>query len=60
MVLASSDPADTVEGHVFTISDAELRAADAYEVDDYTRIGVTLRSGTRAWVYVERRGRPCS
>jgi gamma-glutamylcyclotransferase (GGCT)/AIG2-like uncharacterized protein YtfP len=41
-----------VDGTVFTISDAELAAADEYEVDDYRRISVPLRSGPRAWVYV--------
>jgi gamma-glutamylcyclotransferase (GGCT)/AIG2-like uncharacterized protein YtfP len=41
-----------VNGTVFTISDAELAAADDYEVDDYRRISVPLRSGRDAWVYV--------
>jgi gamma-glutamylcyclotransferase (GGCT)/AIG2-like uncharacterized protein YtfP len=41
-----------VDGTVFTISDAELAAADDYEVDDYRRISVPLRSGPQAWVYV--------
>jgi len=41
-----------VDGTVFTISDAELAAADDYEVADYRRISVPLRSGPRAWVYV--------
>jgi gamma-glutamylcyclotransferase (GGCT)/AIG2-like uncharacterized protein YtfP len=41
-----------VDGTVFTISDPELAAADEYEVDDYRRISVPLRSGPRAWVYV--------
>jgi hypothetical protein len=41
------------------ISDAELAAADAHEVDDYARVRVTLRSGTPAWVYLcAREGRP--
>jgi gamma-glutamylcyclotransferase (GGCT)/AIG2-like uncharacterized protein YtfP len=40
-----------VEGTVFAISAAELAAADDYEVDDYERIAVPLRSGGRAWVY---------
>jgi gamma-glutamylcyclotransferase (GGCT)/AIG2-like uncharacterized protein YtfP len=51
LVVVSPDPEDTVEGQVFAISDAELAAADAYEVDDYARVRVTLRSGIRAWVY---------
>jgi gamma-glutamylcyclotransferase (GGCT)/AIG2-like uncharacterized protein YtfP len=41
-----------VEGSVFEITEAELAAADAYEVDDYRRISVPLRSGDHAWVYV--------
>lgn len=41
-----------VEGTVFAISEAELAAADDYEVDDYRRIAVPLRSGATAWVYV--------
>jgi gamma-glutamylcyclotransferase (GGCT)/AIG2-like uncharacterized protein YtfP len=45
-------PGAHVDGTVFTISDAELAAADEYEVDDYRRISVPLRSGPRAWVYV--------
>ena len=31
---------------------AELAATDAYEVDAYARVEVTLDSGTRAFVYV--------
>lgn len=44
--------ADAVEGTVFMISADELAAADDYEVDDYQRISVPLRSGHEAWVYV--------
>jgi gamma-glutamylcyclotransferase (GGCT)/AIG2-like uncharacterized protein YtfP len=53
IVRPSADPRDFVPGTVFAISASELGAADAYEVDDYTRIAVTLRSGKQAWVYVE-------
>lgn len=45
-------PEAAVEGTVFAISRVELTAADEYEVDDYQRISVTLRSGRQAWVYV--------
>ena len=41
-----------VDGSVFEISEAKLAAADEYEVDDYRRIAVPLRSGASAWVYV--------
>jgi gamma-glutamylcyclotransferase (GGCT)/AIG2-like uncharacterized protein YtfP len=52
IVEPSNDPADEVKGRVFRITDAELKAADEYEVADYKRVRVTLRSGNEAWVYV--------
>jgi Gamma-glutamyl cyclotransferase, AIG2-like len=52
-ILRPTDRADAhVDGMVLTISEAELAAADEYEVDDYRRISVPLRSGATAWVYV--------
>jgi len=52
-ILKPTDRADAaVEGMVFAISEADLAAADEYEVDDYRRITVPLRSGGEAWVYV--------
>jgi gamma-glutamylcyclotransferase (GGCT)/AIG2-like uncharacterized protein YtfP len=53
IVSPSPDPADAVEGMVFEITAAELAAADAYEVADYKRVEVRLRSGLDAWVYVK-------
>ena len=47
----SADPQAEVPGTAFSLTDAELLAADRYEVDDYERIRVPLRSGHRAWVY---------
>jgi Gamma-glutamyl cyclotransferase, AIG2-like len=41
-----------VDGTVFEISEAELAAADEYEVDAYRRIAVPLRSSATAWVYI--------
>lgn len=49
----SADPADEVAGTVFAITAAELAAADAYEVDDYERVSVRLRSGVEAFVYIK-------
>jgi len=43
---------DCVTGTVFTINQKELLAADSYEVSDYKRILVKLKSGIDAWVYV--------
>jgi 3-hydroxy-5-methyl-1-naphthoate 3-O-methyltransferase len=52
-VLRRSDtPGAAVPGTAFRISADELLAADEYEVDDYTRVRVTLGSGSTAWVYV--------
>jgi SAM-dependent methyltransferase len=48
----SSRPGAAVPGTAFRISADELLAADGYEVDDYTRVRVTLESGGTAWVYV--------
>jgi gamma-glutamylcyclotransferase (GGCT)/AIG2-like uncharacterized protein YtfP len=51
-VVHTGDPTDRIEGTVFLITEDELAAADTYEVLDYTRIQVSLQSGTDAWVYV--------
>lgn len=53
IVAASHDPADEVAGTVFAITEAELAAADAYEVSDYKRVEARLKSGVDAWVYVK-------
>jgi gamma-glutamylcyclotransferase (GGCT)/AIG2-like uncharacterized protein YtfP len=47
-----SNPHDEVMGTVFEITALELAAADKYEVSNYRRIAVTLKSGVQAWVYV--------
>ncbi|EJN05250.1 gamma-glutamylcyclotransferase [Phyllobacterium sp. YR531] len=49
----SDNPADELEGTVFQITERELAAADDYEVSDYKRIEVRLKSGIQAWVYVK-------
>ncbi len=52
-ILRPTDRTDAhVDGTVFAISEADLAAADEYEVDDYRRIAVPLASGATAWVYV--------
>ena len=52
IVQPSPDPNDEVAGMVFEITTQELASAGAYEVSDYKRIAVTLKSGVQAWVYV--------
>jgi gamma-glutamylcyclotransferase (GGCT)/AIG2-like uncharacterized protein YtfP len=52
-ILRRSDrPGAQVAGTVFNITEMELAAADEYEVNDYKRVLVPLRSGGQAWVYV--------
>ena len=48
-------PSDFVTGTVFAITVDELERADRYEIPEYTRVSVVLRSGARAWVYVDVR-----
>ncbi|KAF7764218.1 hypothetical protein PCIT_b0154 [Pseudoalteromonas citrea] len=42
---------DVVTGTVFLISASELSQADTYEVDAYTRVSASLRSGNTCWIY---------
>jgi Gamma-glutamyl cyclotransferase, AIG2-like len=55
MIARLANAKDEVGGVVFEITPQELAAADRYEVAEYTRVLVTLRSGTQSWVYVEAR-----
>ena len=48
----TDDPKDTVEGVIFEITEAELAAADAYEVDDYARVSAVSAGGLVTFVYV--------
>jgi hypothetical protein len=41
----SAAPGDEVTGTVFEITEAELAAADDYEVSDYKRVAARLKSG---------------
>lgn len=55
IIVFTGQSADVVHGTVFAVSREELQRADTYEVAAYKRISVILRSGTRAWVYVDVR-----
>ncbi len=48
----SNNEKDEVHGIVFKITSSELLKADDYEVDDYERIEVILKSGIKSWIYV--------
>ena len=47
----TGDPADTIEGTVLSLTEAELAIADDYETADYKRVSVTLASGVDAFLY---------
>ena len=51
----TGDPSDYVEGTAFAVTRSELLQADAYEPAGYTRTLVQLRSGLKAWVYLDDR-----
>ena len=53
IVRQTDNPDDRIAGTVFKITQAELLAADAYEVADYKRVTVRLESGIDAFVYVD-------
>ena len=53
IAVLSHDPSDEVPGTVLEITPLELEAADRYEVSEYTRVWVRLKSGTEAWAYVQ-------
>ena len=44
---------DEIPGTVFRVTPDDIQNTDKYEVDACKRIAVTLRSGVRAWVYVD-------
>ncbi len=52
ILIPTGNLADEVPGTVFDITPAELALADQYEVADYKRAPVQLKSGRQAWVYV--------
>ncbi|KKW68592.1 hypothetical protein AAV94_04305 [Lampropedia cohaerens] len=45
--------AQPIAGVVYTLSEAELLRADAYEGPAYRRVYLPLQSGRKAWVYVD-------
>lgn len=52
VVRPTGDPRDKVVGKALWLTEAEIDAADEYEVSLYRRISATLASGRVAWVYV--------
>src|SRR5687768_8510669 len=50
----TGDSSDLVEGTAFFVTQSELEKADAYEPEGYERTPVQLRSGRKAWVYLQQ------
>ena len=50
----TGDASDYVEGTVYSVTRDELKQADAYEPEGYERLLVELKSGAKAWVYVNQ------
>ena len=48
----TGEPSDFVEGTIYSVTQQELEQADAYEPDGYKRVLVQLKSGAKAWVYL--------
>ena len=48
----TGNASDLVEGTVFAVTQQELEQADAYEPDGYERTEILLRSGMKAWIYI--------
>jgi gamma-glutamylcyclotransferase (GGCT)/AIG2-like uncharacterized protein YtfP len=58
MATYCGDPNSRVPGTVFEITAEELARADSYEVPAYKRVLGDLKSGKKAWVYVDARNAP--
>lgn len=50
----TGNESDFVNGIVFSVTTEELENSDAYEPDGYERVLVQLKSGTDAWIYLDR------
>ena len=48
----TGDPRDRVPGVAYKVTEADLVAADAYEIDAHGRVEVDLDSGKRAFIYI--------
>ena len=51
MIVPDQASREEIAGTVFDLTPDELKSADAYEVPEYKRVSVRLKSGTEAWVY---------
>lgn len=54
VAIPSENPSDAIEGICFDVSSQDLEKADQFEANAYKRVQITLKSGTVAWIYMER------
>jgi gamma-glutamylcyclotransferase (GGCT)/AIG2-like uncharacterized protein YtfP len=50
----TGNASDFVEGTVYSVTMEELEKSDAYEPEGYERVLVQLKSGTNAWIYLNK------
>ena len=50
----TGNASDFVEGTVYSVTMEELEKSDAYEPEGYERVLVHLKSGTNAWIYLNK------
>ena len=48
----TGNPKDEINGTLYEVTKDELLKADSYEVEEYSRIKVKLKSGEIGWIYV--------
>jgi len=51
-ITKTHNPKDMVQGMLFNVSNLDLFKIDTYKSLVYSRTSVTLKSGTKAWVYM--------
>lgn len=56
----TGSPNDRIEGTIFELTEAELKATDTYEVSAYQRVLETFSSGKQAWIYIAKEQKPLS
>ena len=54
----TAEPGDVVKGQVLVLNKHELPLVDHYEGRAYQRVEVVLKTGVKAWVYVNANARP--
>ena len=54
ILIYSGDEEDQVNGSILDLTNIELALADEYEVEDYQRVKVTLKSESQCWAYVSK------